>query len=137
MRYYTTLENRQYLAMIKKPKRRLWWKEKDVGVEYDLMNNLGFNLCVAPQSLVMRLVAYFRVEEVIRTEILRKQNRNWSRQEQDQNQMTLIYKLRKCNDLAKMAKSLFNISFPLVSDYYFSFHFLFFYFFIDEYVRGK
>jgi len=58
--------------MIKKPKRRLWWKEKDVGVEYDLMNNLGFNLCVAPQSLVMRLVAYFRVEEVIRTEILRK-----------------------------------------------------------------
>jgi len=27
-----------------------------------LMNNLGFNLCVAPQSLVMRLVAYFRVE---------------------------------------------------------------------------
>jgi len=51
--------------------------------------------------------------------------------------MTLIYKLRKCNDLAKMAKSLFNISFPLVSDYYFSFHFLFIYFFIDECVRGK
>ena len=26
------------------------------------MNDLGFNLCVMPQSLVMRLVAYFRVE---------------------------------------------------------------------------
>jgi len=37
-------------------------KGKDVGAEYDLMNDLGFNLCVAPWSLVMRLVAYFRVE---------------------------------------------------------------------------
>jgi len=26
------------------------------------MNDLGFNLCVAPQSLVMRLVVYFGVE---------------------------------------------------------------------------
>jgi len=36
---------------------------KDIGVEYDLMNDLGFNLGVAPQSLVIRLVIYFRVEE--------------------------------------------------------------------------
>jgi len=28
-----------------------------------LMNNLGFNLYVAPWSLVMRLVAYFGIEE--------------------------------------------------------------------------
>jgi len=27
-----------------------------------LMNDFGFNLCVALQSLVMRLVAYFRVK---------------------------------------------------------------------------
>jgi len=26
------------------------------------MNDLGFNLCVAPQSLVVRLVAYFGAE---------------------------------------------------------------------------
>ena len=26
------------------------------------MNDLGFNLCVAPWSLIMRLVTYFRVE---------------------------------------------------------------------------
>jgi len=36
---------------------------KNVGVEYDLMNDLGFNLCVAPWSLVVRLVVYFGVEE--------------------------------------------------------------------------
>jgi len=28
-----------------------------------LVNNLGFNLCVTPWSLVMRLVAYFGIEE--------------------------------------------------------------------------
>jgi len=36
---------------------------KDVGVEYNLMNDLGFNLCIMPQSLVVRLVVYFGVEE--------------------------------------------------------------------------
>ena len=35
---------------------------KDVGVEYNLMNDLGFNLCIMPQSLVVRLVVYFGVE---------------------------------------------------------------------------
>jgi len=40
------LENKYYLA-----------------VEYDLMNDLGFNLCVVSWSLVVRLVTYFRVEE--------------------------------------------------------------------------
>ena len=43
-------------------KRRLWQKEKDVRVEYNLMNNLGFNLCVVPWSPVVILVVYFRVE---------------------------------------------------------------------------
>jgi len=48
--------------MMEKSKRKLWWKEKNVGVEYDLMNDLGFNLCIVPWSLVMRLVTYFGVE---------------------------------------------------------------------------
>ena len=43
---------------------------KDVGAENDLLNDLGFNLCVVPWSLVMRLVAYFGVREVVKTEVL-------------------------------------------------------------------
>ena len=43
---------------------------KDVGAENDLLNDLGFNLCVVPRSLVMRLVAYFGVREVVKTEVL-------------------------------------------------------------------
>ena len=42
-------------------------------MENDLLNDLGFNLYVAPQSLVMRLVAYFRVKEVVKTKVLRSQ----------------------------------------------------------------
>ena len=53
--------------------RRLRWTVKDVGAENDLLNDLGFNLCVAPQSLVVRLVAYFGVVEVIKTEVLSEQ----------------------------------------------------------------
>ena len=57
-----------YLAMIE---RRLRRRDKDVGAENDLLNDLGFNLYVVPQSLVVRLVAYFGVKEVIKTEVLR------------------------------------------------------------------
>jgi len=49
-----------YLAIIEE---RLWWRGKDVGAENDLLNDLGFNLCVALRSPVMRLVAYFGVIE--------------------------------------------------------------------------
>jgi len=56
--------------VIAKPERRLWWTVKDVGAENDLLNDLGFNLCVAPQSPVVRLVAYFGVVEVVETEVL-------------------------------------------------------------------
>jgi len=72
-RNYTLLRSniqrrrRMYLAMIE---RRLRRRDKDVGAESDLLNDLGFNLCVAPQSLVVRLVTYFGVEEVIETEVL-------------------------------------------------------------------
>ena len=47
---------------------RKW--SKDVGAKSDLWNNLGFNLCVAPWSPVVRLVVYFGVREVTKTEVL-------------------------------------------------------------------
>ena len=47
---------------------------RSVGVESDLLNDLGFNLCVAPWSPVVRLVAYFGVREVAKTEVLRSQS---------------------------------------------------------------
>jgi len=56
--------------VIAKPERRLQRTVKNVGAENNLLNNLGFNLCVAPRSLVVRLVAYFRVVEVVKTEVL-------------------------------------------------------------------
>ena len=62
---------RIYLAMIE---RRLQWRVKDVGAESDLLNDLGFNLCVAPWSPVVRLVAYFGVREVAKTEVLRSRS---------------------------------------------------------------
>jgi len=50
--------------------RRLRRTVKDVEAENDLLNDLGFNLCVVPRSPVMRLVAYFGVVEVVETEVL-------------------------------------------------------------------
>ena len=35
--------------MIAKPKRRFRQTVKDVGAENDLLNDLGFNLCIAPR----------------------------------------------------------------------------------------
>jgi len=51
-------------------KRRLRRTVKDVGAENDLLNDLGFNLCVAPRSPVMRVVVYFGVVKVVETEVL-------------------------------------------------------------------
>ena len=56
--------------MIAEPERRLRWTGKDVGAENDLLNDLGFNLCVALWSPVVRLVVYFGVREVVKTEVL-------------------------------------------------------------------
>ena len=56
--------------MIAKPEKRLQQTAKDIGVENNLLNDLGFNLCVVPQSPVMKLVAYFRVVEVVKIEVL-------------------------------------------------------------------
>jgi len=38
-----------------------------------LLSDLGFNLYVVPRSLVVRLVVYFGVMEVVKTEVLRRQ----------------------------------------------------------------
>ena len=54
-------------------KRKLQRTVKDVGAENNLLNDLGFNLCIAPRSLVVRLVAYFGVVEVVETEVLSDQ----------------------------------------------------------------
>jgi len=62
------LWRRMYLVIVE---RRIRRRGKNVGAENNLLNDLGFNLCVAPQSLVVRLVAYFGVKEVIKTEVLR------------------------------------------------------------------
>ena len=59
--------------MIAKRERRLWQTVKNVRAENDLLNDLGFNLCVVLWSPVMRLVAYFGVVEVVKTEVLSRQ----------------------------------------------------------------
>jgi len=56
--------------VITEPERRLWWTGKDIRAENDLLNDLGFNLCVVPQSPVMGLVVYFEVMKVVKTEVL-------------------------------------------------------------------
>ena len=56
--------------MIAELERRLQQTGKDVGAKNNLLDDLGFNLCVVPWSPVVRLVAYFGVVEVIKTEVL-------------------------------------------------------------------
>jgi len=67
--------------VIAKPERRLQRTVKDIRAENDLLNDLGFNLYVAPQSLVVRLVAYFGVKKVVKTEVLRSRVKEleWTR----------------------------------------------------------
>jgi len=47
----------------KKPQEKTPAERNNIRIEYNLINDLGFNLCVMPWSLVVRLVAYFGVEE--------------------------------------------------------------------------
>jgi len=83
---YTPFRNKvlyrrgMYLAILE---RRLQRRDKDIRVENDLLNDLGFNLCVAPRSLVVRLVAYFGVMEVVKIEVLRSRAKEseWTRQD--------------------------------------------------------
>jgi len=69
--------------VIAKPERRLRRTVKDIGAENDLLNDLGFNLCVVPQSPVMRLVMYFGVVEVVKTEVLSGQVKESERMRYD------------------------------------------------------
>jgi len=69
--------------VIAKPERRLRQTVKDIGAENDLLNDLGFNLCVVPQSPVMRLVMYFGVVEVVKTEVLSGQVKESERMRYD------------------------------------------------------
>jgi len=69
--------------VIAKPERRLWQTVKDIGVENDLLNNLGFNLCVVLRSPVVRLVTYFGVVKVVKTEVLSGQVEESERIEYD------------------------------------------------------
>jgi len=47
------------------------------------LNDLGFNLYVAPRSLVVRLVAYFGVGKVAKTKVLRNRMKEseWTRRD--------------------------------------------------------
>jgi len=69
--------------VIAKPERRLRRTVKDIGAENDLLNDLGFNLCVVPQSPVIRLVMYFGVVEVVKTEVLSGQVKESERMRYD------------------------------------------------------
>jgi len=83
---YTPFRNKvlcwrgMYLAILE---RRLQRRDKNIRAENDLLNDLGFNLCVAPRSPVVRLVAYFGVMEVIKTEVLRSRAKEseWTRRD--------------------------------------------------------
>jgi len=55
-------------------KGRLWQKVKDIGAEYNLMNDLGFNLCVASWSPVVRWLCILEWREVIREKVLKELN---------------------------------------------------------------
>jgi len=48
------LQRRILLSDSVNSKRKIWQKVKDIRAEYNLINDLSFNLCVVLQSLVMR-----------------------------------------------------------------------------------
>jgi len=52
--------------MREKPQEKTPAERNNIGVEYDLMNDLGFNLCVAPQSPVVKWLHILELREVIR-----------------------------------------------------------------------
>jgi len=78
--FWSNVQRRRSIYLVR-IQRRLRWTVEDVGAESDLWNDLGFNLCVAPRSPVMSLVAYFGVREVAKTEVLRSQMKEseWTR----------------------------------------------------------
>ena len=52
--------------MRKKPQEKTLTKRNDVRMEYDLINDLSFNLCVVPWSLVVKWSCILELREVVR-----------------------------------------------------------------------
>ena len=52
--------------MKEKPQEKTPVERNNVGVEYNLINDLGFNLCVAPWSLVVKWSHISELREVVR-----------------------------------------------------------------------
>jgi len=52
--------------MREKPQEKTPAERNDVGVEYDLMNDLSFNLCIAPWSLVVKWSHILELREVVK-----------------------------------------------------------------------
>jgi len=52
--------------MREKSQEKTLAKRNNIGVKYDLMNNLGFNLCVVPWSLVVKWSCISELREVVR-----------------------------------------------------------------------
>jgi len=79
---WSTILRQRGIILSNSIKKGLQQTGKDNGAENNLLNNLDFNLCVAPQSPVVRLVMYFGVMEVVKTEVLRRQVKEleWTRQ---------------------------------------------------------
>ena len=98
--YGTTLENRQYLAIVENlRKQALANRTKHRSRVRLLMNNLGFNLCVVPWSPVVRSVAYFgmRVSWQSRGPRDTEQRQKWIRIGLGPNDVNLQTKELYCN----------------------------------------
>ena len=96
--YSTTSENRQYLAVVENlRKQALVNRTRHRSGVRLFINDLGFNLCVAPQSLVVRLVAYFgmRVSQQSRGPRDTGQRQKWMRIELGPNDVNLQTKCHK------------------------------------------
>ena len=106
--YGTTLENRQYLAIVgtlrkQTPVNRTkCWSRVRL-----LMNDLGFNLYVAPQSPVVRSVAYFGIKVSQQSKGPRDigQRLKWIRIELGPNDIDLQTKKLYCNYLVLIGSS--------------------------------
>ena len=52
--------------MREKPPKKTLAERNNIRMEYDLMNDLSFNLCIAPWSLVVKWLCILELREVIR-----------------------------------------------------------------------
>ena len=98
--YGTTLENRQYLVIVENLRKQAPVnRTKHRSRVQLLMNDLSFNLCVVPWSLVVKLVAYFgiRVSQQSRGPRDTGQEQKWIRIGLGPNDVNLQTKELYCN----------------------------------------